>query len=668
MLRQIFRRWMFSNNLNSIEQGTYHGRLESIKGKSLKTELRLDLNNNTISADFFLPSAEPPDDNSQDVYDCSMRANLLQRNGGLVVMNPLFIFDKQQNAQSGGHIELEVQPAQESKLKMTCLIPKTLPEEYTGDLTFVSAFFRVLNIEVDKLEEDYPWPPKFTTRDIPKCEQPKEIWEQNLSISIEDIFRRSGINAIVKLGDEKLSSKIGLHTNRPLEDGIIRWDDRELHEMMQTFYSRHQFNVRDWYAYLLIVNLYDGGIKIDKFGKPQIKESTLDGLMFDTTIDPLFNPNPRQGAAIFWEKFRSNEQWLTNKFFLHTIIHELGHVLNLPHCWEAEIGRASSISFMNYDSKFKPPGSDNYWRSLRYTFDPEELFHICHGFYNEVIPGGKFAFHQWTSSSVFRNILGLERTDLELTIKLSRPDSQKGSLVYGFTEPVIVEVTVKNNSSQEIEIENLSPAYHSLKISIRKPNRVIEEYKTPLCKCSDQKITLAPQAETSQTISLAVNSTGFTFDIPGQYDITATFPDSKNNTPVFSFLSITVKTPEPKEEEIAERLFNKDPSCSLFLYMKGGNHLEKAKQAFFDIATLPEYATYPIASHANLILGLNEVSGQKRIAKSSDQADPQRAIAYLKAASETKQLPPKLQDRLEGTIKLCSQPYGVQLSEIKPIN
>lgn len=622
---------------NSIKQGTYRGRLESTKNNVLKAELRLDRTTNTISADFSFTNTNSQEQNHQDTYYCSMRANLLQRDQTLAVINPQFIFDQQQDPRFAGYIELKVQ--KEPEIQIACLIPEAIPEKYSGVLSFESEFFRIINIEVDKLE-GYPWPPEFSTDVIPEGEQPEDIRAQNLPISIKDIFHRAGIEANVHLDDEAILSTIGQRTNRPGEEEDVRWDERELHEMMETYYSRQQFNLREWWLYLLILSRFDGGIETDATtGQTYNKGDSINGIMFDKVsgnIGSFFNTRARQGAAVFWQTILNNrpdaEQWYKNRLLIHTIIHEIGHILNLPHA--TENNRPDSISFMGKTS----------WRAFRYEFDLEELFHIHHGFYNEVIPGGNLAFRQWSSSSVLRaSTSNLEQPNLALAIKPSRQ-------VFHFTEPVTIEVSVENRSSEEIVVGNLSPAYGDLHFFIHKPNGVITEYKTPLYKCSAEQESLNSQERKTHFTSLAVNRDHFTFDTPGRYEIIATLPDRSNQTiAIAPPVSVVIEKPNKNEEKMAELIFNRD--ASLFLYMGGGNHLQTAKTAFLNV--VEQFPNHPTATHANLILGLNELAGQKRITQPPDLSNLETATTHFNAALQSNKLPKKCYNRLHQTLKMC---------------
>lgn len=648
MLRQFINR-LSPINISAIpSNGTYRGRLKSAEGKVLEAEFRIELDSNNqiemISADFF----------RQNIYYGSLQAQLKQDDGILEVNDLLFIFDEQKIACAGGEVKLDVQSAQ--AIAVTCIIPEATPEEYTGIVSFTSPYFRVLKIEIDKLKGN-PWPPKFYVN-IPPNEQPDQIQEQ-LYVSIEEIFRRAGMDTHLRHSNSALKSKIAeQRTKRPGEEDEIRWDERELHEMMQAHFSRKR-DAREWWTYLLIASRYDGGISIDKENEKPVIDSqtghfvnkgdgTL-GIMFDTVagnVGSLVNLRPRQGAAIFWKTIERRDDSSRNRDFLHTLIHELGHVLNLPHAWKVD--RSKSLSFMNSPFWYKSPSNfGSYWESFKYTFDPEELFHIHHGFYNEVVPGGNLSFLEWTFSSGFNQFnLGKNNSSLLLTIEPTRPSG-----VFRFTEPVTVEVTVENRSSQNISIGNLSPAYGDLRFFIRKPNDFIEEYKTPLSKCAESSELLSPQTSKKHLVSLAVNANGFTFDTPGQYDITATFRDPSNQKLVIApLVSITIKPPDRDDDEIVKLIYG-NSNASLFFYMGGGNHLETAKKAFEDI--VDRYPDCSMAAYANLVLGLNELAGQKRVTKPRVESNKDKAAAYFEAALKSNKLPKSSQKRLRGTRKLC---------------
>jgi len=660
-----------------LRAGTFRGRIEAASGVILHIELRIDSELQVVSADFFRTGT----------YQCSMRARFREINGWWTAASPRYIFDADTDSSVGGHLEFLVLSPQLVQIK--CIVPSAMPEEFVGELSLDSELFRVLNIEVDKLE-GLPWPPEYSTSDIPIGEQPATLG--TLNISLASILRRAGIDARVQHNDGALDAAIGARTGRPSEED--RWDERELHEIMDAHYSRNM-NEREWWLYLLLITRFDGGPRRDDDGSfrlnanGQVENDGIGttGIIFDHTIgnirDPwspfaewfaqnrpqllhlvdfgrngsFVNSRARQGVAVFWREALDFEErpetWYRNRQFLRTIIHELGHALNLAHAWL--VGRADTTSFMMYPHRY-PHGTNGsektrqYWQKFDYQFDLEELFHFKHGFYNELVPGGRLAFMEWTPSSIFRDpTAGGTRANIALKLQATK-DS------FRFTEPVTVELDVKNHTPDELPLGRLSPAYGDVRFIIRKPNGTTLKYQPPLQKCELQKQGLAGNDTIKHVTSLAVGHNGFIFDTPGRYEITALLPDPSSGLLVAAQpISIWVKYPDATDEEIARQVFTRE--AAMFLYMAGGEHLTGGKKALNEVQD--RYPSHPFAAHANLVLGLNELSGQKsplqgRVIKSN----PTEAAGYLARAQAAQVFSPISQRRLEATLKQCDPGYA----------
>jgi hypothetical protein len=343
-----------------------------------------------------------------------------------------------------------------------------------------------------------------------------------------------------------------------------------------------------------------------------------------------------------------DEQWYRNRQFLRTIVHELGHALNLAHAWL--VGRPDTTSFMMYPQRY-PHGSThdervrNYWRDFDYAFDPEEVFHFCHGFFHEIIPGGHLEFMEWTPSSVFRDpTAGGTRANIALDVSPTKD-------VFQFTEPVTLEVSLKNHTAEDQPVGRLSPAYGDTRFVIRKPNGGIEAYRPPLLKCEWTKQTLAANSSRKHVTSLAVGSKGFVFDAPGRYEITASIPDPSSGALVVARpISVWVKYPTDDDEDVASRVFNTE--SALFLYMGGGDHLTRGRDALGE--AMDRHPDHPLSAHAKLVLGLNELSGQKSVVQRRVKASrPDEALPLLKQALKSNVFAKTTQERLKSTISLC---------------
>ncbi|NAZ77369.1 hypothetical protein GTQ99_18360, partial [Kineococcus sp. T13] len=107
------------------------------------------------------------------------------------------------------------------------------------------------------------------------------------------------------------------------------------------------------------------------------------GLMFD-----LEGPLPRQGAAVFVDEVRAGSEGAdAERRLLQVLVHEVGHVLNLPHRFA--VGRWGSTSFMNYDWCYRGGRrAAEFQRDFDWSFDDDELAFLHHGAREAVVPGG----------------------------------------------------------------------------------------------------------------------------------------------------------------------------------------------------------------------------------------------------------------------------------------
>lgn len=666
--------------------GTYRGQVRGSQGASFDLDLRLDFEHELLSADFFRHGA----------IQLSVRGPLRADEEGCYSEPLRVFFVGGESSLLGGSLEFEA--LGEDAVSIWVTLPEPLPMDYQGSAVFSSDTFRVLDIEIDKLG-GMPWPPEFSSAEIPPEDQPPDCPPRQLSL--EELLRGAGIEARIHYGDSGLDGQRGRSTGRPGEED--RWDERELHEMMEAHTSR-RLDAREWWLYLLTVTRFDGGPAKRKNGtlitgddgQPTNAGRGVTGIIFDHSSGLIRDPwsevadwlqrehpqwrqlvdygrqggfrnrRARQGVAVFWQELADlasdqDPQWKLDRTFLRTIVHELGHALNLPHCWL--VGRPASTSFMNYPHYF-PRGlgagerSRNYWRQFEYTFDPEEIFHLWHGFYDEVVPGGDLEFMQWTPTSVFRTTEPRARgVRSHLSIELTTNRQE-----YCFTEPPQLNVTVKNLSGQEVPVGHLGPSWGNVRYIVRKPGGEIDLYQPPLTKCEHEKSGLARGEQDSHTTTLLFGRNGFLFDRPGRYEVAAALPDPSSGSLVVSKpVTIWICYPERRgkvdENHLANVIF--EPEVGLFLYLGGGEHLKGGKQAVEKVTE--EFATHPTAAHCHLALGLNAMRGQKRLPlmhsshrQAIVSAAPEKAASSLQQAMKQKKVfDAHSQKRLAQTLSLC---------------
>lgn len=326
-----------------------------------------------------------------------------------------------------------------------------------------SMTFRQIVIEVDRevLQEIESFSAQY---DTDQCPDLPVSW-QGQSLTVESVFRRAGIKAT--LSDAPAPTPI----SPPDEDSWWfdkRWSDRELHDAMLQYWDGAQ---EDWRIWVLLAGMHEEG-------------EHLGGLIFDS--DGQTPGKQRHGAAVFLgAEMHTDEDELfmpparRQRFF--TLIHEVGHALNLAHAWEKavlprgiqdasaweEIGNTPlSFSWMNY-----PHRVFAFWAGFPFQFDPVELRFLRHAPADFVRPGGVpfFVNHGFED----------ERSDVSVEIY---PESRS----YELLEEIRLYVVVRNRSEQDILLPvDLSVGAGTLRVIIQRGDserdvRSLRAYLHPL--------------------------------------------------------------------------------------------------------------------------------------------------------------------------------------------
>ena len=408
--------------------GTYRGLLEAADGNAVSIDLRFHSAELVASADFFRTGS----------YYASLRTKLAEAANGWTGTAPRVIFDWESTSSLGGSLVLRRRTA--NVIHVECVLPEAVPTTYTGDVSFESPYFRILNIEVDKLG-GLPWPPQLSTADIPPSFSRLASGPGSLHRGVvpQGRDRRS---ADAQPGSSRRRHRT---TNRPARRGGPLGRARDARDDGDALRPQHgrprvvalpaRGQSLRWWAPLRLRTREvpsrprrpdpqrrrrhhgDHLRSLHRSDRRPLERvvasrSCPSSAICSTSDDreSFENVRARQGAAVFWTEFldffATLPAWDRDRRFLRTVVHELGHALNLAHSWL--VNRADSTSFMQYPQNY-PHGNSlgerdtNYWRDFDYAFDPEEIFHFLHGFYNEVVPGGKQEFMVWTPSSVFRD-------------------------------------------------------------------------------------------------------------------------------------------------------------------------------------------------------------------------------------------------------------------------
>jgi hypothetical protein len=364
----------------------------------------------------------------------------------------------------------------------------------------------------------------------------------------------------------------------PKPDG--GWDGGHLHTLMHDV-AQASLLQRTWELHLMILS--------------RSSKAGLLGVMFDTT-----EALPRQGAAVFAEEIRAIQGIDHDRKLIQTTVHELGHALNLAHRFERAVGRADSLSFMNYDWRFRGGNrSDQFWSSFAFTFDSDELEFLRHAPLPPLIPGGA-PFHSvqyWADGNGGYSPYVPEAPMPQLALSLKVPDT--GPL-FAFAQPVFLEVALQNRTSEPLNIPRflLDPKAGFLEMLIKRrtlgsgPGLTGAMSFTPVVQQCFEWDTAAsdlvpPQQAISDSVNLTFGSGGFAFAEPGAYEVTAVLViQDRDNERDFVVRSNTVQiriaAPRTDEDEAdALRLFRND--VGLYIALGGSDALGKASQILADV-------------------------------------------------------------------------------------
>lgn len=393
----------------------------------------------------------------------------------------------------------------------------------------------------------------------------------NREITIEESLRDAGIDTFTT----GLTSRIPRNPSG--------WNVAQLHALMQDF-AESPLTQRFWELHLLVLS------------RPIKDDAGLLGVMFDTT-----ETLPRQGTAIFADEIRSIQGIDHNRKLIQTAVHELGHALNLAHRFERSVGRADSVSFMNYDWRYKGGNrSSEFWSKFAFMFDTDELEFLRHAPLPPLIPGGE-AFHSinyWADGNGGYSPYFPEVPLTGYRLSLKPP---LGGPVFAFAQPIFLEVELTNQTGRPETIPSffLDPKAGFLELLVRRrtgdSSRGFSDAKAfvPVVqRCFEwgaaDVVTVPHGGSIKNNLNLTYGSGGFAFAEPGSYDVTALLAifDQVNQRELIvrsETIRIRVATPKTIEEENDALLFFRD-DVGLYLALGGSDALPAAAQALDAIA------------------------------------------------------------------------------------
>jgi hypothetical protein len=378
-------------------------------------------------------------------------------------------------------------------------------------------------------------------------------------------------------------AKAGIHVIRPSRDHIInqteagengRWSTMELHDSMQLHWDSSAAKT-GWRLWLLLACLSE--------------HERMAGTMFDGL--------GRQGVAIFTRcryfhepdggYVRMNppvEPAAKRELFFNTI-HELGHAFNLSHpseregrpwkgpAWMRRRNNRRAVTWMNYpDYPTRHDAGANatwFYKRFAFQFDKHDLTFLRHAPESWVAPGRKAWFRDLNRASP-------GHIDPRLRVWLRR-----GKRTYELGEPIIVELTVSNVGDERILVHsNLDPGEGLVAIWVTAPDGM-RRLHTPLIhrRVVPQMHTLRPgEALPLASVNITAGASGFSFENPGAYQITAGYFNLDGNSQTAS-VSLYVRPPgDPDTASVVREIF--DPRVGWVLQAGGTRALMDVNEEF----------------------------------------------------------------------------------------
>jgi hypothetical protein len=398
------------------------------------------------------------------------------------------------------------------------------------------------------------------------------------NLTIDTVFRRAGFNVTASAGSVPIG---GAGPN-------ARWSDMEMHDAMQIYWSRFA-DKPQWAMWVLFAALHEMG-------------TGLGGIMFDD-----IGPNHRQGTAVFNDSFIKNAPagdanpaaWVRRMRFW-TACHEMGHAFNLAHSWQKALGtpwiplanEPEARSFMNYPY-YVSGGQTSFFSDFEFRFSDGELLFMRHA-PRAFVQMGNAA---WFDHHGFEQANVLPGSAYRLEIRVHRRLEPE---YFEFMEPVVVELKLKNVSTQPIIVdEAILQRPDALTLVIKKRGTPARLWR-PLaqyCQHGDQKV-LVPGEALYAPLQVGTGIGGWQIDEPGNYDIQASLRIGEEDV-VSNNLRVRVAPPRGYDEEfLAQDYFTED--VGRVLAFRGSRHLDDANDTLREVVDRLDERR--VAVHAQLAL------------------------------------------------------------------
>lgn len=471
----------------------------------------------------------------------------------------------------------------------------------TYDLTFRSRFFDPVEFEVDRVSNAGDAVTTVDTAAHPNrpADLPAEV------ISLTTVFERAGFEATMSPHGGVIPVT-GAGANGT-------WSDAEMHDAMVQYWSRFADRPQ-WAMWVLFAARHDMG-------------RGLGGIMFDD-----IGPNHRQGTAIFTDSFIQdvppgdpNPAAYRRRNVFWTAVHEVGHAFNLAHSWQKALGvpqgapgdpwiplanQPEARSYMNYPDRVAG-GQGAFFGSFHYRFTDDELTFLRHAPRRFVQMGNAnwFVNHGFEAPS---RLLQSGHWGLYL-----RPNRDANG--YAFMEPVVLELKLKNESTQAARVDpHLLADGRHITLFVQREGSDVRMWRPMMTHCHEtHDAALAPGESIYGAHLVSATPEGWLIDEPGFYRVQAAV-DLGGEIVISNVLRIHVAAPESAEaDDLAGDYFREDVGRALAF---GG--VPSAEAAMDTLREVTERcAGTPAALHAAVAVSTPRLRDFKRLAPGKDRED-----------------------------------------------
>ena len=477
-------------------------------------------------------------------------------------------------------------------------------------LKFKSPYFHPVDFEFDCAEGE------TATVTVDTCAHPNRPASLHCeTLTIQNVYRRAGFDVTTSP-----SGPVPLAGAGP----NARWSDLEMHDAMQTYWSRFASKAQ-WAMWVFFASLHEQG-------------TSLGGIMFDD-----IGPHHRQGTSIFNDSFISNAPagdpnpaaWVQRMIFW-TACHEMGHAFNLAHSWQKSLGppyapgppwipladEPEARSFMNYPYNVSG-GQTAFFADFEYRFSDGELLFMRHAPARFVQMGNA----DWFDHHGFEEANVSPEPALKLELRVNRERA-----IFEFMELVTLELKLTNVSSQpQLVDKNLLSMSDSMTVILKKDGKPARQFVPYAQYCwLPEKRVLMPGESAYESLFVSAGRNRWDMAEPGNYTVQVALHVDDEDI-VSNPLQVRVAPPRGYDEEfLAQDFFSDD--VGRIITFGGSRFFVKGNDVLREVAE--KLSDRRVAFHASLALG-NEVAREyKQLVEDPEEPRKQLGIQIHPAQPE----------------------------------